>query len=125
MPRLKRSEKAAVPKVAPAPVEVPPKVTEEVLAALCPICGRTVPEDRAVKVGNITVGKVGYFESIDWDEAKQFGVAYQASGRGSFTNWRHINPQEAPELFEAMKARFLQAIREWLKKGWITEEDIG
>jgi len=122
VPRRKRSEKRAV-RVLPAPVEVVVRPTEEVLAALCPVCGRTV-KDRALKIGYVTVGKVGYFDSIDWDADKPFGVAYQATGRGSFQNWRHINPDEAPELFEALKARFIQALREWEAKGWLAKEDI-
>jgi len=121
--RKKRSEKRVIREApAPAPVEVV-KPAEEVLAALCPCCGRTI-KDRAVKISGVTVGKVGYFDSIDWEEDKPFGVAYQASGRGSFTNWRHINPEEAPELFEALKARFIQAVREWVRKGWLSHDEI-
>jgi len=122
VPRRKRSEKRAVKEIPAPPVVV--KVTGEVVAAICPCCGRTVPQDRALKVGNITIGRVGYFDSIDWDPNKSFGVAYQTGGRGSFTNWRHIGPDEAPELFEALKARFIQAIKEWRQKGWLAKEDI-
>lgn len=125
MGRRKRSEKLREIKELPLPTEV--KVmpaAAEVMAAICPICGRSVPENRALKVGTVTVGKVGYFDSIDWEPDKPFGVAYQASGRGSFNNWRHIDPSQAPELFEALKGRFIDSIREWLAKGWIKRGEI-
>lgn len=122
MPK-KRSERIKEVKV-PSPVQVERKGAAEVVAAICPTCGRTIPSERALKVGSITVGKVGYFDSIDWDEAKPFGVAYQANGRGSFRYNRHIGPEEAPELFEALKARLKEAVREWRKKGWFSSEDI-
>lgn len=123
MARNKRSQKRQVAaRPAPAPTVV--RATERTVAALCPICGKTCPESRALKVGNITVGKVNYFESIDWDPNKPFGVSYQAGGRGSFRSWEHINPEDAPELFEAMKKRFLDALSEWVQKGWIKEEEI-
>lgn len=123
MPRRKRSETRVV-REAPVPAEVKVvKPTAEVLAGICPVCGRTV-KDRPVKVGNVTVGKVGYFDSIDWERDKPFGVAFVAGGRGSFTEWRHINPDEAPELFEALKARFIEALGEWIAKKWITPEEV-
>lgn len=125
MPRKKRSEKRAI-EVARVPVVAPAraKVTERLMAALCPVCGRTVPEKRALKIGNVTIGKVGYFDSIDWDENKPFGVSYLAAGRGSFKDWEHIGPEEAPELFEALKARLIQAVGEWINKGWLTPDEI-
>lgn len=128
MGRRKRSEKIAegAVKVMPAPLVAPPRVAEKVIACLCPVCGRTIPQDRALKVGYVTVGKVGYFDNIDWDPNKSFGVAFTAAGRGSFREWQHINPEDAPELFEAVKERFLQALKEWVvDKKWITRDELG
>lgn len=124
MARKKRSEKTtAAVRPAPAPPEVA-KVAGEILEAFCPVCGRTVPQNRALKVGGVVVGKVGYFESIDWDPNKPFGVAKEASGRGSLANFRYINPDEAPELFEVLKARLIQALKEWINKGWLSPDEI-
>lgn len=125
MSRKKRSEKlGAAVKVRPAPAIAPPRTAERVVAALCPLCGRSIPENRALKVGSTTVGKVGYFDSIDWDPSKPFGVSFSAAGRGSLSDWEYISPEQAPELFEAMKKRFLEAIREWENKGWLKREEI-
>lgn len=127
MPRLKRSEriaKAMAVKPGPAPTEVaPPKVAERLVAAICPVCGRTVPEKRAIRIGYVTVDKVDYFSSIEWDENKPFGVSYSPRGRGSM-EWNYIGPEEASALFEAVRSRLIQAVREWIKKGWLTKEDI-
>lgn len=126
MPRLKRSQKqpGEVVKPAPAPAIAPLRAAERIVGALCPICGRVIPQDRAIKIGYVTVDRVGYFASIDWDENKPFGTSYPAGGRGSFRHWEPIGPDDAPELFEAVKARFIQAVREWMHKGWLSEEDI-
>jgi len=125
MPRKRRSEKLAEVAVRPAPVPTEAlAVAEKILSALCPVCGRTIPENRALRIGYVTVGKVGYFESIDWDPDKPFGVSFRAGGRNAFKDWEHIGPEEAPELFEALKARFIQALKEWVAKGWIKEDEI-
>jgi len=95
------------------------------LAALCPICGRSIHEQRAT-ARNIygALEKKPYFETIDWDADKPFGVRLATSGRGSFKNWDYIDRDEAPELFEALKKRFLEAIKEWLHKGWLSKEEV-
>jgi len=121
MGRKKRSQKV---EVAPRPTRVRAEaVAERILAALCPCCGRTIPEKRAIRVGYVTVDRVDYFASIEWDENKPFGVSYVPGGRG-FGNWEHISPEQAPELFEAVKARFIQAWIEWIVKAWITREEL-
>lgn len=130
MPRLKRAQRLAKAEVKPAPKPtVIGVVATEVKGAFCPCCGRVIPEKRAIKAGYVTVDHIGYFASIDWDPNKPFGVSYPAtgkdvSGRGPTQNWRYINPEDAPELFEAMKGRFLQALGEWIKKGWIEKEEL-
>ena len=125
MARKKRSLAEAVAvKPAPAPMVVAPKVAERVMAAICPLCGRAVPEKRAIKSGYITVDRKPYFDSIDWDENKPFGVAYPLTGRGSLRDWEYISPEQAPELFEALRQRFIQALREWINKGWLSQEEI-
>lgn len=124
MPRRKRSEKSPErrPVERPKPERVSVGVGED-LQALCPVCGKTIV-DRAVKFGGVTVGRTPYFETIDFDPNKPFGVAMATAGRGSFANWRYIQPEEAPELFSQVRNRLLQAIKEYLDKGWLTSEDI-
>ncbi len=128
MGRKKRSQKLieAGGQVVPAaaPVAVMPKV-ERIVSAVCSLCGRTIPQFRAIKIGSITVDHVNYFGSIDWDANKPFGISYLPAGGGSFKDWRPINPEDAPELFEAVKKRFLDALREWtVDKKWITREEV-
>lgn len=128
MPRKKRSEKLAEVAVRPAPrPAVTGKVGKLVLRATCPVCGHSVPEKRAIKAGYTTVDWIGYFDSIDWDPAKPFGTAFYATGGhpGPTANWFPIGPEDAPELFEAVKKRFLDALREWtVDKKWITREEV-
>jgi len=127
MGRKKRSEKegagAAAGGKSLARRRPAPAPTGESLQAFCPVCGKMVV-DRAVKVKYITLETVPYFKSIDWDPDKPFGVAKTLAGRGSFKDWRYITPEEAPELFEGMKGRLLEAVREWLAKGWVTIEEV-
>jgi len=124
MPRKKRSEKQAV-EVAPKPVAVvPAPAPAMIVAALCRLCGRTIPEKRAIKAGYVTVDRIDYFASIDWDREKPFGIIYPATGRGSLGQWQHIGPEAAPELFQAVKGRLLEAVREFLEKGWVSKEEV-
>lgn len=125
MPRPKRSEKVGVTEVKPAlaPTEAV-EAAERILGAKCPICGKTIIEKRAVKVAGVTVGKVGYFDNIEWREDYPFGISFAAGGRGSLRDWHYIGPEDAPELFEAVKARFIQALKEWINKGWLSPDEI-
>lgn len=126
MPRLKRSQKLAMQlgvKPAPKPV-VPRAVAERTIGCFCPVCGKTIHQFRAIKAGYITIDQIRYFSSIDWDPSKPFGITFDAAGRGSLQNWTYIGPEEASELFEALKSRFLAALKEWLDKGWIKREEL-
>jgi len=126
MPRLKRAQKLARREVKPAPTRViTGVVAEKITSAICPVCGKTIHEKRAIKAGYVTVDHIGYFASIDWDPNKPFGIRQEASGRGSLSNPpEYIEPEQAPELFEAVKARFLAALKEWLGKKWISPADL-
>ena len=127
MPRKKRSEKireAARPIERPERKAAAPVVAGETFAALCPVCGRAIPEGRAVRIGGITVGKTPYFDTIEWDPNKPFGVALSAGGRGSFREWRHIGPEELPEMFDQVRGRLLDAVKEYYNKGWLTDNDL-
>jgi hypothetical protein len=122
MDRRKRSQTVAGDK-ATAVAETKRPSTATMVGAFCPCCGKTV-QDRAVKVGSITVGRTSYFESIEWNANKPFGIRFSAGGRGSLKNWEPIGPEEAPELFEGMRKRLIDAVGEWKAKGWLTEEDL-
>jgi len=124
MPRKKRSEIMAQVAPKPAPARREAAVAERIIAALCPVCGRSIPEKRAIRIGYTTVDHIGYFASIDWDENKAFGICYAAAGRGSLKDWEYISPEEAPELFEAVKARLIQAVGEWITKQWVNKEEL-
>lgn len=123
MPRLKRSAKRAAVAVAPE-IRPIPRTAERLFGAHCPLCGRNIPQNRAIKIGYVTVDRVGYFGSIDWDPDKPFGVSFAAGGKGAFKDWRPIDPEDAPEFFEALKGRFIDALKEWLAKGWLTREEV-
>jgi hypothetical protein len=127
MARKRAERQAAVnpPKSAPVqkPTVTPGKV---VLYALCPVCGRAVPERRGTVRGSkgVNIETEPYFDTIQWEPDKPFGIARPATGKGSFSQSSYIDREDAPELFEAVKRRFLNALREWLHKGWIQPEDL-
>jgi len=124
MPRAKRKSRIERPEPLPEREITEGLQVGETLAALCWLCGRTI-SDRAVKIDGLSTGeRIPYFESIEWQVDKPFGVAYRAAGRGSFSQWRYITPEEAPELFQQLKARFLQALKELLDKGWLTSAEV-
>ncbi len=123
MPRRSRVTGNEEPERERAPVKVAP-TAQTLKSALCPVCGRTIPEFRAIKVGYVTIDRINYFGSIEWDPNKAFGVKYRAGGRGSFQDTEPIKPEDAPELFNAVKKRLIDALHEWIQKGWITEEEL-
>ena len=95
------------------------------IAALCPVCGRSIPEKRATVRGSYgTLESQPYFETIEWDPDKPFGVRMAVTGRASLKDWEYIDRDEAPELFEALKKRFLDAFRECAQKGWFTKQEL-
>lgn len=96
-----------------------------IVNASCPVCGHNIPENRVTvrsKMGALE--SKPYFESIDWQPDHPFGVRLSAAGKGSFRERTYISPEEAPELFRAMKSRFLDAVKEWMGKGWISEGEV-
>jgi len=123
--RKKRSQViAARAALKPTPL---PKVPAEVMgidSAFCPMCGKSISQDRAIKAGYVTIDHIPYFDSIAWDENKPFGMKRYASGRGSFSQWEYIQPHDNVPLFQAVKQRFLAALREWLKKKWLSPGEI-
>lgn len=126
MSRKKRSETGAIAVIEPVvPPVISPAEVKRNLEAICPLCGKGIPERRVtLRQGSYAIETQPYFETIQWDGNKPFGVALTAGGRGSFKNWEYIGPEDAPELFGALKSRFIQAVREWVDKGWLEKDDI-
>ncbi len=123
-PRKKRSEKLAEP---PVVAKAPKRAKEsprEVLKAFCPVCGHSIPIQRAIKSGYATVDHVDYFDNIKWDPDQPFGAAFYFEGRGRITKSRYLTPEDVPALFDAVKSRVIQALREYIDKGWIKQEEL-
>jgi len=104
------------------------------IMAICPLCGtahgiiygkRKLKGKPYYRVGE-PILKSDYFADLlsKYDENKPFGVEVEASGRGSFKNWRYISPQEAPQLFESVQKVFYKAIKSWLQKGWLDKKEL-
>lgn len=99
----------------------------QVVSCFCPICGRGIPEKRVterVEGKDIALETQEYFSSIEWNPDQPFGMSRLAAGKKSFADWHYVSPEEAPELFKQVKKRFLDAVREWREKGWITKEEL-
>jgi hypothetical protein len=97
--------------------------TGTIVNAFCPICAKQIPENRAAYSSG-TGEKQPFFESITFDPNHPFGMRLSAAGKGSLKDWEYINPDDAPELFEALKGRFKDAIKEWIERGWLLPSDI-
>lgn len=133
MSHRKRSERRLEviekPKVKPARKVSTP--TREYRQAICPVCGRAAGKKR------IEYPQKGYYQPVptenfweytkDFDPDKPFGVIQEVgAGKGhSFKVIGHFNPEEDIDgFFPLVKARLLSAVKEWLNKGWLTEEEV-
>lgn len=97
--------------------------------AICPICGtahgiqvtETVPGKPYIKLrrGNY------WDRTKSFDPNKPFGVIQETLGRGTFRLVGYFSPEEDQDgFFPLVKARMLQAMKEWVDKGWITKEEV-
>jgi len=115
-------------KVAPTPVSKP---TGEYRQALCPVCGR------AAGVKRLEYPQGGYWPgrstqnfweyTKDFDPDKPFGVIQEVGGgRGhSFKVIGYFNPEDDIDgYYPLIKARLLNAVKEWLNKDWLTKEEV-
>jgi hypothetical protein len=97
----------------------------EVVSAFCLVCGHSIPANRVTeRIKGQSTETVPYFDSITFDPKQPFGMVRTATGKNSFSDWHYINPKDAPDLFQAMKNRFLTALGEWVDKGWITKGEV-
>lgn len=137
MPRKKSSEKRAEQGKAPAllerpvPMEARARPTGEYRQAICPVCGRAAGTKR------LEYPQKGYYSPVptenfwsytqDFDPDKPFGVIQEVgAGKGhSFKVIGHFSPEEDIDgYFPLVKARLLNAVKEWLNKGWLTRDEV-
>ena len=97
--------------------------------AFCPVCGTA----HGVEVTETAPGKRWivfdkrnyWLRTKDFDPDKPFGVIQETSGRGSFKLLGYFQPEEDVDgFFPLVKARLIQACKEWVDKGWIKKEEI-
>jgi|GEM_PF-2443026 hypothetical protein len=140
MPGKKRSERqrsnvgAGAPTVTlereTEPKTEPASATGEYRAAICPVCGRTAGRKRRkypYEHGDDSSASENFWEyTKHFDPNKPFGVI-QAVGGGkghSFQVLGHFGPEDDPDgYFPLVKARLLNAVKEWVAKGWISPEE--
>lgn len=128
MPRTKRGQRLATT-VKEKPVAERPVV--EYRQALCPVCGRAAGYYRP---GGYKEDKFGLTKPVnfwertrDFDPDKPFGVIFdmsQGRGRGMQTIGYFSPDEDVDGYFPAIKARLLRVLQEWVKKKWITLEEI-
>jgi len=123
MPRLTREQRRQLEETGQAPKRRRPPVkkvrvhppTGQYRQVLCPVCGRAH-------------GSRAFWERTkDFDPNKPFGVVQEVGrGRGaSFAQIGFFEPSEDTEgIFDLVKARLLQAVKEWLDKGWIKPSEV-
>ena len=119
-----RQTAAAIPSVLPM-VRDPGET--EIPEAICPICRRSmIPQRRILSEGgveNTTVSSSPYWE-MEGDSTRHFAIILGSRGRGTLRLLRYADRVEVPELFESVKAHMVQAIREWLARGWLLPAEM-
>lgn len=91
----------------------------------CPGCGMAHGQRAVRKVKYIILEKKPYLDTIEFDPDKPFGVEVQAMGRGiPPVVVRYLQPEDIPEDFARVKKRMLDAMLEWVKKGWLTPDEV-
>ena len=98
-------------------------------AAFCPVCGmihgQTVLETPPGKP-HIALRRGNYWDKVSkFDPNKPFGVIQETTGRGTFSLVGYFTPEEDTDgYFPLVKARLLQATKDWIAKGWISREEV-
>lgn len=100
----------------------------------CPICGIShgkrclVPEGSRLRnsyLKYVDYPVVHYLKSIEFDPDKPFACELEAHGRGKGkTVSRYLQPADCPDDFEPVKARLLQVVSEWVRKGWLRPDEM-
>ncbi len=86
---------------------------KEYRQAICPCCGRSQ-------------GQVAFWERTqEFDPDKPFGVIQEVGlgrGQGNLEVIGHFGPDKV--LFPLVKARLIAAVKEWVKKGWLSAAEL-
>lgn len=91
----------------------------------CPVCGVSHGMRATHKIKYIIRAKAPYLETIDFDPDKPFGVYLEAKGYGKGKDVAgYAQPDDEPEEFARVKGRFIDAVGEWIRKGWMTWEEL-
>lgn len=94
-------------------------------SAFCPCCYKQVFQYRVTeRVKGVSISKEEYFSSVPWNPDQPFGLRRSTTGKGSFTETSPINPEDNPELFQAMHDACVRGIRLWIERGWIKREEL-
>lgn len=100
-----------------------------VRAAFCPVCGMSHGAEVTETVEGkpwMVLARRNYWEKTkEFDPDKPFGVIQESLGRGTFTLIGYFEPeQDVDGYFPLVKRRMLQAMKEWIDKGWITRNEL-
>ena len=106
-----------------------PNMATEMRKAFCPICGRTAGREVTKRVKGkhyIALEHGNYWDRTkDYEADKPFGVIQTTEGRGTITTTGYFNPEDDKDgFFPLVKARMMQAMKEWIDKGWITIDEL-
>lgn len=93
----------------------------------CPMCGR-VAGQKVIRRADSTYIKVGssnfWLSTLKFDPDKPFGVIMESTGRGTLHKVGTFDPQDDKEYFPLVKKRLLAVIKEWTKKGWVSQTEV-
>lgn len=97
---------------------------------ICPICGTAHGMEVTERVEGkpyLAKKRRNYWErTLHFDPDKPFGVIMETTGRGTFHKIGDFSPEEDTDgFFPLVKNRMLQALKEWVDKGWISPTEIG
>lgn len=92
----------------------------------CPMCGRVAGQKAIRREGSyIKVGSSNFWLGPQtFDPDKPFGVIMESTGRGSLHKVGTFDPWEDQVYFPLVKKRLLAVIKEWTKKGWISQTEV-
>jgi hypothetical protein len=86
--------------------------------AICPVCGASHGKRN---------GRNFWERTKDFDPDKPFGVVQDIGrvGKSGIRTIGYFGPDDDPDgYFPFVKTRLLQAVREWVDKGWIAPAEI-
>jgi len=119
-------------------------MAKEITELICPVCGRTIhkyikekrtrnkAQGQREKIIDYQLGRKGieYLDYLEknWNPDKSFyGFVREArGGRGAgfpIVRWLE-KPEDDPERFNKLKRQLLRGLEWWIKRGWITKEEV-